>query len=200
VFENESLGRSVVLTRGDLDSLGATSPFINAIVRVSSAADAHDVVHDLESRYEVLRAEPPPEVVNLDDLSRLPEAVALLVGVVALCALALGTAGTVRARSRDIAVLRTLGFTPNQARRSLLVAGLVVGAVGAAVGGTAGLLVGRIVWSHVAQWTGVATDGVYPVGALAVLVPAAAAVSAGFVCAAGRRTIRRHPARMLTAE
>jgi predicted lysophospholipase L1 biosynthesis ABC-type transport system permease subunit len=199
VFENESLGRSIVLTRDDLDAFAAASPFVNAIVRVDGDADPARVVRDLELRYEVARAEPPPEVTNLDDLSRLPEVVALLVGAVALGALALGVAGTLRARSRDVALLRALGLTPRQARRSIAIAGLVVGAIGAVIGVAAGLLAGRVLWSQVAQWTGVATDGAVPV-LVVFIVPGAAAVAAILALVVGRQSIHRRPARLLTAE
>jgi putative ABC transport system permease protein len=199
-LEGESLGRSVVLAPEGFERLAESQPFVGALVRVGRGHDRAGTLDELAARYEIARAVPPAEVANLDDLSRLPEAISLFVGVVAFGALALGVTSHVRRRSRDVAILRTIGFTPRQSLRAIALSGLVVAAIGLVAGVCAGLVIGRVVWASVAGATGVATDFALPVATVGSVVPLVALSAVGLAVLAARRAASVHPARVLMAE
>ena len=74
-----------------------------------------------------------------------------------------------RRRRRELAVLKTLGFSRRQVRATVAWQASTVAAVGLVVGIPLGLLVGSYVWHQVATELGVATDRSWPVLAIVVL-------------------------------
>jgi ABC-type lipoprotein release transport system permease subunit len=93
--------------------------------------------------------------------------------VVALVAVGFALVTTVRRRSRELAVLKTLGFSRRQVRATLAWHASTVAAVGLVIGIPLGLFAGRAVWLAVADRLGVSTDPTWPVLGVLVLVPAA---------------------------
>jgi ABC-type lipoprotein release transport system permease subunit len=88
---------------------------------------------------------------------------------------ALATA--VRRRRHDIAVLRALGMTPQQARWVVVVQASVLAAVGLALGVPLGLALGRVLWQVVADYTPLQYSPPFALLALAVVGPAALVVA-----------------------
>jgi hypothetical protein len=142
----------------------------------------------------------PPEIVDARSMRRSPVLVGGLLVVGATVGLVVAVAMSVRARRRDLAVLRVLGFTDHQLRRSVLVQGLasVVGAV--VLGVPLGIAVGRVAWRAFASRLGVLTSPHTPLAWLAVTV--AGAVLVALVASAGpaRHAARTRPAVTLRTE
>jgi ABC-type lipoprotein release transport system permease subunit len=81
---------------------------------------------------------------------------AVLLGSLALVAVAHVLVTSVRRRRRELAVLKTLGFTRPQVRATVAWQATTLAAVGLLVGIPAGLIVGSLVWRAVAEGLGVA--------------------------------------------
>jgi hypothetical protein len=197
---NEHLGDLLLLHRSDFERRKRTEPFANALVRVADGVDVERVVEDLGRTLEVNARFQPTEVQNLGELGHLPAALGAFLALLAAAALAHALVLTTRRRAGDLAVLRTLGFTPRQAGSSIVTMALATAAVGIAAGAPLGVLVGRVVWWGVARSTGAGTDPSIPfVGILGL----AAALAAGAVLVSAlpaRRASRLRPALLLRTE
>jgi len=197
---NEHLGDLVLLSPPDFDARKRTEPFANALVRVADGFDVDTVADDLGRTLEVNARFRPTEVEHLRALGHLPGALGGFLALLAAVALAHALVLTTRRRAGDLAVLRTLGFTPRQAGSAIVTMALTTVAVGLAAGVPLGALVGRLVWWGVARSAGAATDPSIP---LAGLVGVAAALAIGAVAVAllpARRASRLRPALLLRTE
>lgn len=106
----------------------------------------------------------------------------------------------VRARRRELAVLKAIGLTRRQALASVLVQATTLVCAALVVAVPCGLLAGRVAWGAMARWLGVAED-------LAAWTPAAALVIGGSVAVANliafvraRAAARVRPAVALRSE
>jgi hypothetical protein len=195
----QPLGASVLLTVGGLLEVRQSPPVTSLLVRTSPENDTslRDI---LATRFEIISAAPPSEVRNVTGLGRLPEALALFLSLVAVAALAHGLVLTSRRRAHDIAVLRSLGFTPRQGGASLLTMAGVTAAVGLVIGAPLGLAIGRVVWHTVAASTQVATDVALPTVLLALLAPLVLSVAALLAVLPARRSAAMRPSGVLRVE
>jgi ABC-type antimicrobial peptide transport system permease subunit len=107
---------------------------------------------------------------------------------------------TIRRRSRDVGVLRSLGFTPRQVGATLLTMAGTTVAVGVLVGVPLGLALGRLAWNETAAALGLAPEVRLPVAALVALVPVAAVVTTAVAALPARQAARLSPATALRAE
>jgi hypothetical protein len=143
---------------------------------------------------------PPATIRNLERVRWLPWALALLVIVLAVGALAHALFTSVRAHRRDLAIYRTLGFTPIQAGSAVLweALTLVVFAVGVGIPG--GIIAGRWGWSVLAAQIGVPPSPATPVLAMPILIGAMLVVAGLVAMWPGVRATRVAPALALRAE
>jgi hypothetical protein len=114
----------------------------------------------------------PPEIDRIRHVAWFLPTLAVLMGALALIAVAhaLITAG--RRRRHELAVLKALGFARGQVRATLAWEASTLAIVGIVVGIPTGVIVGRLAWSLVARDMGVATSIAIPPLALALVVPA----------------------------
>ena len=142
----------------------------------------------------------PAEIDRVDQIRGLPVALAVFVAVIALVAVGLALVSSLRRRRRELAVLKTLGFSRRQVRATVAWQASTVAVVGLVVGIPLGLLVGSYVWHQVATELGVATDRSWPV--LAIVALAVGALIAVNLIAAvpARRAARTRPAVVLRSE
>ena len=115
----------------------------------------------------------PTEIERVRRIEGLPTALAVFVAVVALVAVGFALVTAVRRRRRELAVLKTLGFSRRQVRATIAWHASTVAAVGVVIGMPLGLVAGRLVWLAVADELGVSTDPTWPVLGIVLLVPAA---------------------------
>ena len=199
-FANGELGRNALLTQEGLAENGASDPFTGAAVSAADGADADELQGFLAERFEAGRDDVPVEVRNLEELGRLPTAVAALVGVIAVLTLTNALVVAVRRRSGDLAVLRSFGFTRRQSATTVIVMALAIAAVGVLLGLPLGVAVGATLWRLTAEGAFVLSD---PHVRWAYLVlPALGAVVVALLAASwpARQAARQTPATQLRAE
>jgi ABC-type antimicrobial peptide transport system permease subunit len=107
---------------------------------------------------------------------------------------------SVRRRQRDFAILRALGFTSWQVRRTLCGQALTLAGIALVIGVPAGIACGRLVWQLFAHQLGITPVIAIPLTAL--LIMAAGWLTAAAVIAAlpGEAATRTPPARVLRSE
>jgi hypothetical protein len=105
----------------------------------------------------------PPEIINARSARVTPLLVGGLLVVAATIGLAVGIIASVRARRRELAILRALGFTGRQLRTSVRVQALATTFGGVVVGIPLGIIIGRVAWRAFASELGVGTASTTPV-------------------------------------
>ncbi|HEY3240279.1 MAG TPA: FtsX-like permease family protein, partial [Acidimicrobiia bacterium] len=143
---------------------------------------------------------PPPEVSRLDDVRAMPNLLAAFLGLLGAVAVASGLATIVGRRRRELALLRTLGFTPGQTRRSVLGAGLLQAAVALVLGFPLGIGLGRVVWGSVAGSLGVSAVAVVPPLVLLMVAALPPLLALAVAALPARQAARLRPALALRAE
>jgi ABC-type antimicrobial peptide transport system permease subunit len=148
----------------------------------------------------VLPVQRPAEIVNYRTMGTTP---ALLGGGLALgavAALGLTLVASVRRRRRDLALLKTLGFTRRQLAAVVAWQASVAAVIGAIVGVPLGVVVGRELWNRFATAIHVVPQPTVPALSL-LLVGVGAIVVANLVAAwPGSRAARTTTAVLLRAE
>jgi len=148
----------------------------------------------------VLPVQRPAEIVNYRTMGKTP---ALLGGGLALgavAALGLTLVASVRRRRRDLALLKTLGFTRRQLGAVIAWQASVAAVIGAIGGVPLGVLVGRAFWNRFATAIHVVPRPTVP-GVSLVLVAIGALVLANLVAALpGRHAARTTTAVLLRSE
>ena len=142
----------------------------------------------------------PAEIVNDRSMTKTPQYLAGGLALAALAGLALTLTASVRGRRRELALLRTLGFTRGQVRAVIAVQSTVVVGIGAVVGVPLGIGVGRVLWDLFAGEIHAVPHPVVPsatVGAVAIAAFVLANVVAAFPARAAANT---HPAELLHSE
>lgn len=122
----------------------------------------------------------PAEVTNnnADAMRLVPLLVGLLLGLTGAIGLAAAVVVSVRARRRDLAVLRALGFTGRQVRNAVRVQAVTLMITVLAAGAPAGVVLGRLAWQSFAVRLGVGTEPTIPLPAVAVTIAVALAIAA----------------------
>ena len=111
----------------------------------------------------------------------LPAGVAAIVGSIAVLALANALIVAVRRRRRDLAVLRSMGFTRRQTAISVVVMSFAIVSIGVLVGLPVGLALGATLWRVTAEGAFVLSDAHYRWALL--LVPVVGAMLIALVAA-----------------
>jgi len=132
-------------------------------------------------RVDVSQPIRPPEIVDAQSVRSIPLLVGGLLGVSLVLGLSVVVAASVRARRRELAMLRTLGFTGGQLRRSVRVQAAVTMLAALVIGVPLGVVVGRLAWRAFASGLAVVMPPTTPflglllttTGALAAVVIAA---------------------------
>jgi hypothetical protein len=142
----------------------------------------------------------PAEIVDAGELRSVPTLVAVLLVGSATVALSTAVVLSVRARRRDLAVLRALGFTGDQVRRSVRVQSLATMVVALVIGLPVGVAVGRLAWRGFAEQLGVVTRPSTPAGWLLATVVGGVLVAVLAAALPGRLAAASDPAPALRGE
>lgn len=137
----------------------------DAVTRLSAQLGPLDRYGNPALRYE----DPvrPPELVDLSTTRAVPVIVAIVLGAMATVGLLFASWASARSRRRDLAVLRTLGFTGTQVRRSVRAQSAATAALAIVIALPFGVVLGRLLWRQFAGQLGVIPD---PAGAWVPLV------------------------------
>jgi len=150
--------------------------------------------------YVVLSVQQPAEIVNYSSTGAT--AVILASGLAAGAGVALGLTlvASVRRRRRDLALLKTLGFTRGQLAATVAWQASVAAVIGVVIGVPAGIALGRWLWDLFARAIFAVPDPTVPVLEV-VLVAVGALVLANIVAAVpGRMAARTRTALLLRNE
>ncbi len=96
--------------------------------------------------YTLLSVQRPAEIVNYQSTGATPALLAIGLAAGALVALGLTLAASVRRRRRDLALLKTFGFTQRQLAAAVAWQASVVAVIGILVGVPVGIIAGRWLW------------------------------------------------------
>jgi hypothetical protein len=129
-------------------------------VRAKTVADRHGVGDKTET--ELVLPFEPRSVKNLSAAGSVPWALAGFLAALATAAVGHALVMSVRARRKDVAVLRTLGLVRRQVGLAVIVQATSTVVVGAIVGVPLGIAAGRWSWALVAAGLGVVDSPVVP--------------------------------------
>jgi len=160
-----------------------------AFARAPNGAGTGDTV-------SVFSIERPAEIVNYRSTGSTPLVLATGLALGAVAALGLTLVSSVRRRRRDLAVLRTLGFTQRQLAGSVAVQATTFGLVGLVVGLPLGIALGRWVWVLFADQIGAVAEPTVPV-VWTVVIAVATLVLVNLVAALPARAAARTPAALV---
>jgi hypothetical protein len=182
----ESLGRGAAVTLEGLRRLSPDATEQAWFVRIPPGSDRHAVVsayrsgfprsmRDSIESFGIERFE--LSALNLEQIRSVPVLFAFIMGLMAAAVLAHVLAVASRARRRDIAILRALGFSRGQTLRTVAWQSAIYSVGSLAIGIPAGVLLGRLAWRTYAVHLGAVPEAATPL--LACLAVAVAALALG---------------------
>jgi len=142
----------------------------------------------------------PAEILNARSIRSAPLVVGGLLVVAATVGLAATIIASVRSRRRELAVLRTLGFTGRQLRNSVRVQTLAMMVGGFVVGAPLGIAIGSIAWRAFAARLGVVPAASIPVGWIVATAAGAALIAILAAAGPARAAARAKPADPLRSQ
>jgi ABC-type lipoprotein release transport system permease subunit len=142
----------------------------------------------------------PAEIANYRSIGALPALLGAALAAGAVIALGLTLVASVRRRRRDLALLKTLGFTQRQLAATVAWQSTVAVGVGTVVGVPLGIVIGRLLWNLFARNIHAVPTPSVP--ALTILLVALGALVLANIVAAipGRSAARTPTALVLRAE
>jgi ABC-type lipoprotein release transport system permease subunit len=141
----------------------------------------------------------PTDLVNFGRVQDLPLLLGIALSLLALVTVAHLLLTSVRRRRRDFAVLRSIGFTRGQVRRTISWQACTLTGVALALGIPVGIVCGRVAWRLFAGQLGIEPIVVLPV-ILVLVVPAALVLAAAVAAVPGESAARTRPAEILRSE
>jgi len=194
------IGKAGIVTFDGVTAAGGDASSQVELVRVKGDASIADLrAVDRAYTEEITNDAISSRIVNLHRVRGLPLIGLVLAALMGLFVLVYALAITVRARTRDLAVLRAIGLPARRVRRVLAWQGSLLGVGMAAIGIPAGLLLGSAVWGRVADQLGVQPGAQLPV-LLLVVAPLTILVAIAASVYPGRRASREQVTALLRAE
>ncbi len=184
----------VIRLRSGLSLAAGRASLASIVTRINRA-----LRHDASSQGDdvaLVGSQRPAEIVAYESSGSTPLLLAggLVAGVVVALGLALSS--SVRRRRRDLAVLKTLGFTHRQLAAVIAWQATIIAVIGCAVGLPAGIVLGRELWSLFARSIDAVPDPTVP-GLAIVLTAVGAMLFANAVAAFPGRSAARTPAALV---
>jgi hypothetical protein len=149
---------------------------------------------------EVVPPTPGADIERLGEADVLPWVLVAFLATVGVLSLAAAALSVVRRRRQELAVLRTIGFTRGDVRRTVVTQAVALTIAGLVIGIPVGLTLGRVVWRWFAGDLGVAPDVITPWGAIALFAVASVTVFALFSLAPAWAAARVRAAEALRTE
>jgi ABC-type lipoprotein release transport system permease subunit len=172
-----------------------------ALVKLRDPDTAGAVRDEWQARGLLVTDRPVPASINsLVDIRPVPGVVALIAGLLGTVAAAHALLLAVRRRRGDVAVLRALGLRPRQAGGIIRWQSAVQTLVAIVVGLPLGLMLGRLVWTAIAEPSNVLVRVDITVLGLTAVAAAALAIAVLVSIWPSRRAARLRPAAVLRSE
>ena len=142
----------------------------------------------------------PTDVGDFGGVEALPLLIVAVFAGAAAAALAHALVTSVRRRRRELAILKTLGFTRAQVAAAVAWQATTVAAVGLLIGLPLGLGIGRFAWNVFAEDLGVVPAPITPIGLTALVLPATILLANLIAALPAQTAARTQPALVLRAE
>jgi ABC-type antimicrobial peptide transport system permease subunit len=142
----------------------------------------------------------PGDIKNYASIRDTPLALAVVLAVLAIGTLAHVLLTGVRRRRRDLALLKTLGFTRRQVLGTVAWEASALAAVALLVGLPLGVVAGRWAWSLFANAAGVSAGATVPLATVLLAIPATLLAANLIAAAPGWEAARLRPALVLRTE
>jgi hypothetical protein len=148
----------------------------------------------------VLGVQRPAEIVNYGTIGETPALLATALAAAAMVALGLTLTASVRRRRRELALLKSLGFTHGQLAAAVAWQASVSSAVGIIIGVPVGIAAGRTLWTLFAREIYAVPQPTVPVLWVAVVALGTLALANVVAAVPGRMAARTPTALLLRAE
>jgi hypothetical protein len=176
--QRTGLGEGIAMTGPGISAIVPSSYPNGVLVHLQPGPPGRAAATELRSRYsaglmQVLGQQRSADIVDYAGIGYAPVLLACILGLMAVAALVHTLAGSIRARRRDVALLRVLGFTQRQVLAAVRWQASVIVAVALLAGIPVGVIGGRIAWSSFADQVGVIAQPVVPLAVLGAIVAGA---------------------------
>ena len=203
------LGDGVIVTRQALLRLAggqARSPYVIAVTfrpgpdHAAAVARLDHRLAAVDGNFFTQPPATPTDLVNFGQIQDLPLILGSVLAVMALLTVAHLLTTSVRRRRRDVAVLKTLGFTPGDLARTVAWQSATLAVVTLLVGVPLGIAAGRSAWRLFASQLGVVPSVSAPTASLILLVPATILLAVLISLGPAVTAMRTRPAATLRTE
>ncbi len=148
----------------------------------------------------VLPVQRPAQIINYGTLGTTPMLLGAALAVGAVSALGITLVTSVRRRRRDLAILKTLGFTGRQLAIAVSVQAGVAAVIGCAIGIPAGIALGRALWDLFAGEISAVPQPTVPTGSIIVIGLIAVGLAVVVATVPGRIAARTTTSQLLRVE
>jgi hypothetical protein len=171
-------------------------------VRFADGVDSADGLAGIDDDIDLytVPVQRPTDLVNFGRVDTLPVVGAGLLALVAAAMLTHVLMSSIQRRRRDLALLKTLGFTTPQVSLTVACQATTIAAVALLVGLPLGVAAGRWAWTVAAGRLGVVVEAVVPLAPIVLAVPAIVIVANLIAAVPGWLAARTRPAVVLRAE
>jgi putative ABC transport system permease protein len=169
------------------------------VARTKPAADPEAVAERLGVA-EMVPIPAPSIVDRFREIGPVPWYLAGMLAILGAGGLMHASLMASRRRGRELAIARALGFTPGQAAAAVRWQGLTTAVAGLVIGLAAGVLIGRMIWRHLATAIGVVVDVRLPWWAPVIAVTGVIAVVLAVTALPSAQARRARPAELLRSE
>jgi FtsX-like permease family/MacB-like periplasmic core domain len=148
----------------------------------------------------ILAVQRPAQIINYGSLGATPALLAAALAAGAVAALGITLVASVRRRRRDLAILKTLGFTRRQLGGAVAVQAGVAAVIGCAIGIPLGIALGRTLWDLFAKQINAVPDPTVPTASVFVIGLVAVVLAVVVAAIPGRLAARTPTSQLLHAE
>jgi hypothetical protein len=203
--DKTALGEGALLTRAELAKLGpgfGPGPMLVRLAPHSTRAELARAVSQPGDplAVQVVGVQRPADIVSYAHVRSTPLFLAGVLALLAVATVAHALITAVRRRRRDLALLKTLGFTRRQVSASVAWQATALGIGASLVGMPLGVVLGRWGWTALADNLGTVAQPVVPLIALVVAIPVVLVIANVIAFLPGRIAARLHPATVLRSE
>jgi hypothetical protein len=153
-----------------------------------------------ENGGSVLPVQRPAQILNYGSLGATPLFLGAALAAGAAAALAITLVTSVRRRRRDLAILKTLGFTRTQLATAVAVQAGVAAVIGCVLGIPTGIALGRGLWNLFAGEISAVPDPTVPAGTIVAIGVVAIILAIAVAMLPGRLAARTSTSQLLHAE
>jgi predicted lysophospholipase L1 biosynthesis ABC-type transport system permease subunit len=176
--DKTSPGDGALVTAGALRALAPAFTFSRNVVRLENGADVTAVREQVSEHigagpddFRVRGVQRPADIVDLDRVRSTPLILAAMLGLLGAATIAHALVTTIRRRRRDLAMLKTLGFTRRQVSSAIAWQASTIAVLAVVIGVPLGVALGRAAWSLLATSIGVLSEPAVAWLAVALALP-----------------------------